>query len=126
MSYNAPKTLPAGDKVKLDQFQNYRPKHVELIEIINKIIIVASSWLFILLLLLFLYCLVFPLFCPSPVYDTCTDLLFLYTQRRRSPLTLEVLVSSGFRNIMCIDSYFVTYWYLNSFYGALFTSKSAP
>jgi len=28
---------------------NYLPKHVELIEIINKIIIVASSWLFILL-----------------------------------------------------------------------------
>jgi len=28
---------------------NYRPKHVELIENINKIIIVASSWLFILL-----------------------------------------------------------------------------
>jgi hypothetical protein len=28
---------------------NYRPKHVELIEIINKIIIVASCWLFILL-----------------------------------------------------------------------------
>jgi len=30
--------------------RNYRPKHVELIEIINKIIIVASIWLFILLL----------------------------------------------------------------------------
>ena len=29
--------------------QNYHPKHVELIEVINKIIIVASSWLFILL-----------------------------------------------------------------------------
>jgi len=30
--------------------RNYRPKHVELIEIINnKIIIVASSWPFILL-----------------------------------------------------------------------------
>jgi len=29
--------------------RNYRPKHVELIVIINKIIIVASSWLFILL-----------------------------------------------------------------------------
>ena len=29
--------------------RNYRPKHVELIEIINKIIIVASSLLFILL-----------------------------------------------------------------------------
>jgi len=29
--------------------RNYRPKHVKLIEIINKIIIVASSWLFILL-----------------------------------------------------------------------------
>ena len=30
--------------------RNYRPKHVELIEIINnKIITVASSWLFILL-----------------------------------------------------------------------------
>ena len=30
--------------------RNYRPKHVELIHIVNKIIIVASSWLFILLL----------------------------------------------------------------------------
>jgi len=29
--------------------RNYRPKHVELIEIIDKIIIVASSLLFILL-----------------------------------------------------------------------------
>jgi len=29
--------------------RNYRPKHVELTEIINKMIIVASSWLFILL-----------------------------------------------------------------------------
>jgi len=29
--------------------RNYRPKLVEVIEIINKIIIVASSWLFILL-----------------------------------------------------------------------------
>ena len=29
--------------------RNYRPKHVELIEIINKIIVIASSWLFILL-----------------------------------------------------------------------------
>ena len=29
--------------------RNYRPKRVELNEIFNKIIIVASSWLFILL-----------------------------------------------------------------------------
>ena len=29
--------------------RNYRPKHVELIEIVNKVIIVASSWLFVLL-----------------------------------------------------------------------------
>ena len=29
--------------------RNYRPKHVELIEIINKFIIAASSWLFLLL-----------------------------------------------------------------------------
>jgi len=29
--------------------RNYRPKHVELIEIMNKIIILASSFLFILL-----------------------------------------------------------------------------
>jgi len=29
--------------------RNYRPKHVELIEIINKIFIVASIWLFMLL-----------------------------------------------------------------------------
>ena len=32
--------------------QNYRPKHVELIEFVNKIIIVASSPLFILLYVL--------------------------------------------------------------------------
>ena len=31
----------------------FAPKHVELIEITNKIVIVASSWLFILLLHLF-------------------------------------------------------------------------
>jgi len=53
--------LPAGstvgtlyDKVKTqpcapEDGRNYRPKRVEVIEIINKIIIVASSWLFILL-----------------------------------------------------------------------------
>jgi len=29
--------------------RNYQPKHVELIEFINKIIIFASNWLFILL-----------------------------------------------------------------------------
>ena len=29
--------------------RNYRPKHVELIEIINETIIVASNWRFILL-----------------------------------------------------------------------------
>ena len=29
--------------------RNYRPNYVELIEIINKMIIVASSWLFTLL-----------------------------------------------------------------------------
>jgi len=29
--------------------RNYRPKHAELIEIVNKTIIVATSWLFILL-----------------------------------------------------------------------------
>jgi hypothetical protein len=28
--------------------RNYRPKHVELIEIVNKFIIFASSWLFLL------------------------------------------------------------------------------
>ena len=33
----------------LEDGQNYRPKHVELIEVINKVIIVASSWLIILL-----------------------------------------------------------------------------
>jgi len=31
--------------------RNYRPKHVELIGIVNEIIIVASSWLFMLLYL---------------------------------------------------------------------------
>jgi len=30
--------------------RDYRPKHVELIEIINKVIIVAFSWLLLLLL----------------------------------------------------------------------------
>ena len=35
--------------VLLRMARNYRPKHVELIEMFNKIIIVASSWLFILL-----------------------------------------------------------------------------
>ena len=29
--------------------RNYRPKHVELVKIINTIIIVTSSWLFMLL-----------------------------------------------------------------------------
>ena len=53
---------------------------------------------------LFLYFLVFPSFCPSP----STDLLFLYTERRRSPLILGVLVSSGFCNTLYIGSYFVT------------------
>jgi len=44
--YKAPTLLPAGDQ----DGRNYRPKHVELIEFINnKIIIVAPSWLFILL-----------------------------------------------------------------------------
>jgi len=33
-----------------EEGRNYRPKHVELIETANKIIIVVSSWLFILLL----------------------------------------------------------------------------
>jgi len=33
--------------------RNYRPKHVELIVIINKIIIFTSSWLFILFYLNF-------------------------------------------------------------------------
>ena len=36
--------------VLLEDGRNYRPKRVEPIVIINKIIIVASSWLFILLL----------------------------------------------------------------------------
>jgi len=39
--------LPAGDQDDEDG-RNYRPKHVELIEIINTIIIVAPSCLFIL------------------------------------------------------------------------------
>jgi len=44
--------LPAGDQDEVEppeDGRNYRPKHVELIEVINKIIIVVSSWLFILL-----------------------------------------------------------------------------
>ena len=78
LKYNAPTTLPAGDmgEVELvppfpphscsqqaaslvhyttsckhsvaEDGRNYRPKHVELIEIINKTIIVASSWLYII------------------------------------------------------------------------------
>ena len=35
--------------------RNYRPKQIELIEIINKIIIVLYSWLFILLYLILYY-----------------------------------------------------------------------
>jgi len=38
--------LPAGSAP--EDGRNYRPKHDELIEIINKIIIVVSSWLFVL------------------------------------------------------------------------------
>ena len=38
--------------VLLRMGRNYRPKHAELIESINKIIIVASSWLFILFFVL--------------------------------------------------------------------------
>jgi len=60
MLNNAPTMLPAGSIVcalyhKLKQSgaakdgRNYRPKHDELIEIINKTIVVASSWLLILL-----------------------------------------------------------------------------
>ena len=43
--------LPAVDQDELEpeDGRNYRPKQDELIGIINKIIIVASSWLFILL-----------------------------------------------------------------------------
>ena len=51
--------LPAGDQDEVEMVsasasalvdgRNYRPKHAELIVIINKIIILASSWLFILL-----------------------------------------------------------------------------
>jgi len=67
--YNAPKKLPAGSIVgalyhKLqtqssapENVRNYRPKHVELIEFVNKIIIVASRRLFILL-----YCRVYLLY----------------------------------------------------------------
>ena len=46
--------LPAGDQSEVElsiapeDGRNYRPKHVELIEIVNKIFNVASSWLFIL------------------------------------------------------------------------------
>ena len=59
--YNAPAMLPAGSIAgalyhKLqrqssapEDGRNYRPKHVKLIEIINKIVTVASSCLFILL-----------------------------------------------------------------------------
>jgi hypothetical protein len=52
--------LSAGDQedVELDG-RNYRPKRVELSEVINKIIIVASSWLFIL-------------FC-FPIYTQCSN-----------------------------------------------------
>jgi len=43
---------PAGDQDAVElvpPHPHYRPKHVELIETVNKIIIVASSRLFILL-----------------------------------------------------------------------------
>ena len=47
--------LSAGDQDEVEipppeDGQNYRPKYVELIEIINKTVIVASSRLFILLM----------------------------------------------------------------------------
>jgi len=46
--------LPAGDQDEVEHSSTSSwspagPKHVELIEIINTIITVASSWLFILL-----------------------------------------------------------------------------
>ena len=41
--------LQAASSSAPEDGRNYRAKHVEPIEIINKIIIVASSWLFILL-----------------------------------------------------------------------------
>jgi len=37
------------DVVILVTSRQHRPKHVELVEIFNKIIIVASSWLYVLL-----------------------------------------------------------------------------
>ena len=42
-------TTSCKHSLVLLRMRNYRPKHVELIEIINKTIIVAFSWLFILL-----------------------------------------------------------------------------
>ena len=51
--YKAPTMLPAGIVCALyhslpEDGRNCPSKHVELIEIVNKIIIVASSWLFVL------------------------------------------------------------------------------
>jgi len=49
--------LPAGEQEEVTRSsppevgRNYRLKHAELIDIVNKVIIVASSWLFILLYL---------------------------------------------------------------------------
>jgi len=49
--------LPAGDQEQVTQpsapedGRNYRPNHVKLIEIVNKVTVVASSWLFMLLYL---------------------------------------------------------------------------
>jgi hypothetical protein len=52
--YKAQTVLPAESIVCAlyhslpEDGRNYRSKHVELIEIVNEIIIVASSWLFVL------------------------------------------------------------------------------
>jgi len=46
--WTPPRTKFLGTPLPEDG-RNYRPKHVELIEIVNKTIIVASSWMFILL-----------------------------------------------------------------------------
>ena len=62
--------------VRPEDGRNYSPKHVELIEIINKIIIVASSWLFILLYGRDNWSLPVERYCPG----ICLDIVTKYTR----------------------------------------------
>ena len=85
MWYKATAILPAGDQDEVEPREdgrNYRPKHVELIEMINEIIIVTSIWLFILVLIPRTLCVqavvdgVYSLVLLSTLYYMLTTCLF--------------------------------------------------